>query len=197
MGLMINSLKGINVCVPRSMVQAAGFYNTLLAGKDPGIVIECLNGYRLKEKVPNNLLAYELPLGIPEVMKEGNDITIVSYGSTLRIVIEAAESLRAFGVDAEVLDVQTMMPFDIHHIIVESLKKTNRILFVDEDVPGGGTSFMFTEVIDKQGGYQWLDAPPKILCAQPHRPAYGSDGDYFSKPNVEDIVRLVREMMAE
>jgi pyruvate/2-oxoglutarate/acetoin dehydrogenase E1 component len=179
------------------MVQAAGFYNTLLAGKDPGIVIECLNGYRLKEKVPNNLLAYELPLGIPEVMKEGNDITIVSYGSTLRIVIEAAESLRAFGVDAEVLDVQTMMPFDIHHIIVESLKKTNRILFVDEDVPGGGTSFMFTEVIDKQGGYQWLDAAPKILCAQPHRPAYGSDGDYFSKPNVEDIVRLVREMMAE
>jgi pyruvate/2-oxoglutarate/acetoin dehydrogenase E1 component len=197
MGLMINSLKGINVCVPRSMVQAAGFYNTLLAGKDPGIVIECLNGYRLKEKVPNNLLAYELPLGIPELMKEGNDITIVSYGSTLRIVIEAAESLRAFGVDAEVLDVQTMMPFDIHHIIVESLKKTNRILFVDEDVPGGGTSFMFTEVIDKQGGYQWLDAAPKILCAQPHRPAYGSDGDYFSKPNVEDIVRLVREMMAE
>ena len=197
MGLMINSLKGINVCVPRSMVQAAGFYNTLIAGKDPGIVIECLNGYRLKEKVPNNLLAYKLPLGIPEVMKEGNDITIVSYGSTLRIVIEAAESLRAFGVDAEVIDVQTIMPFDIHHIIVESLKKTNRILFVDEDVPGGGTSFMFTEVIDKQGGYQWLDAAPKILCAQPHRPAYGSDGDYFSKPNVEDIVRLVREMMSE
>ena len=197
MGLMINSLKGINVCVPRSMVQAAGFYNTLLAGKDPGIVIECLNGYRLKEKFPNNLLAYKLPLGIPEVMKEGNDITIVSYGSTLRIVIEAAESLRAFGVDAEVIDVQTIMPFDIHHIIVESLKKTNRILFVDEDVPGGGTSFMFTEVIDKQGGYQWLDAAPKILCAQPHRPAYGSDGDYFSKPNVEDIVRLVREVMSE
>ena len=197
MGLIINSLKGIHVCVPRNMVQAAGFYNTLLAGKDPGIVIECLNGYRLKEKLPSNLLEYKLPLGVPEVMREGNDITIVSYGSTLRIVLEAAESLRAFGIDAEIIDVQTIMPFDIHHRVVESLKKTNRILFVDEDVPGGGTSFMFTEVIDKQGGYQWLDAAPKILCAHPHRPAYGSDGDYFSKPNVEDIIRLVREMMSE
>lgn len=197
MGLMINSLKGIHLCVPRNMVQAVGFYNTLLSGKDPGIVVECLNGYRLKEKLPNNLLEYKIPLGVPEIMKEGNDITIVSYGSTLRIVMEATHILSGFGIEAEVLDIQTLMPFDIHHKVVESLKKTNRILFVDEDVPGGGTSFMFTEVINKQGGYQWLDAAPKILCAQSHRPAYGSDGDYFSKPNAEDVIQLVREMMAE
>jgi len=197
MGLMINALKGVHVCVPRNMVQAIGFYNTLLKGKNPGIVVECLNGYRLKERVPASLLGYQLPLGIPETVREGNDITIVSYGSTLRIVEEAAEFLAQSGIDCEVLDVQTLLPFDVNHKIVESLKKTSRILFVDEDVPGGATSFMFSEVMDKQGGYRWLDASPRILCSQSHRPAYGSDGDYFSKPNTEDVVSLVENMMAE
>lgn len=197
MGILINALKGVHVCVPRNMLQAVGFYNTLLAGKDPGVVIESLNGYRLKERVPDDLLAYKLPLGIPEVVRMGSDITVVSYGSTLRIVLDAAELLSKIGVDVEVVDVQTLMPFDLNHDILASLKKTNRILFVDEDVPGGATSYMFAEVMDKQGGYKWLDASPRILCAQPHRPAYGSDGDYFSKPNMDDIIILVQEMMAE
>ena len=197
MGLVINSMKGVNLCVPRNMVQAAGFYNTLISGKDPGIVVECLNGYRLKEKLPTDLLEYKLPLGLPEVIKGGKDITIVTYGSTLRIVMEAANVLSNFGIEVEVVDVQTLMPFDTQHKVVESLKKTNRILFVDEDVPGGATSYMFAEVIEKQGGYQWLDAAPRILCAQSHRPAYGSDGDYFSKPNVEDVIKLVRQIVAE
>ena len=197
MGLMINALKGFHVCVPRNMVQAIGFYNSLLEGKNPGIVVECLNGYRLKEKTPASLLEYKLPFGIPEVVREGNDITIVSYGSTLRIVEEAADFLAEQGIDCEVVDVQTLLPFDIHHKIVASLKKTSRILFVDEDVPGGATSFMFSEVMDKQGGYRWLDATPRILCSQSHRPTYGSDGDYFSKPNLEDIINKVEEMMAE
>jgi pyruvate/2-oxoglutarate/acetoin dehydrogenase E1 component/TPP-dependent pyruvate/acetoin dehydrogenase alpha subunit len=197
MGLMINALKGFHVCVPRNMVQAIGFYNSLLEGKNPGIVVECLNGYRLKEKTPISLLEYKLPFGIPEVVREGNDITIVSYGSTLRIVEEAADFLAEQGIDCEVVDVQTLLPFDIHHKIVASLKKTSRILFVDEDVPGGATSFMFSEVMDKQGGYRWLDATPRILCSQSHRPTYGSDGDYFSKPNLEDIINKVEEMMAE
>jgi pyruvate/2-oxoglutarate/acetoin dehydrogenase E1 component/TPP-dependent pyruvate/acetoin dehydrogenase alpha subunit len=197
MGLMINALKGFRVCVPRNMVQAIGFYNSLLQEKNPGIVVECLNGYRLKEKTPANLLSYKLPFGVPEIVREGADITIVSYGSTLRIVEEAAVFLADQGIDCEVIDVQTLLPFDINHKIVASLKKTNRILFIDEDVPGGATSFMFSEVMDKQGGYRWLDATPKILCAQSHRPAYGSDGDYFSKPNMEDIINKVEEIMAE
>ncbi|NBO58960.1 MAG: transketolase, partial [Chitinophagia bacterium] len=197
MGMMITTLKGFHICVPRNMVQAVGFYNTLLNGKNPGIIVECLNGYRLKEKLPSSLLEYHLPLGIPEVVREGSDITVVSYGSTLRIVEEAAEFLQKQNIHVEVIDVQTLLPFDTHHHIVESLKKTNRILFVDEDVPGGASSFMFAEVIDKQGGYKWLDVSPKILCAQSHRPAYGSDGDYFSKPNFDQIVQTVLEMMSE
>jgi pyruvate/2-oxoglutarate/acetoin dehydrogenase E1 component len=197
MGLMINALKGFRVCVPRNMVQAIGFYNSLLEEKNPGIVVECLNGYRLKEKAPSNLMSYKLPFGVPEIVREGADITLVSYGSTLRIVEEAAAFLADQGIDCEVIDVQTLLPFDINHKIVASLKKTNRILFVDEDVPGGATSYMFSEVMDKQGGYRWLDAAPKILCAQSHRPAYGSDGDYFSKPNAEDIINMIEEIMAE
>lgn len=197
MGLIINALKGFYVCVPRNMVQAVGFYNTLLKAKNPGLIIECLNGYRLKEKLPSQLLDYALPLGVPETIREGNDITIVSYGSTLRIVEEAAIMLESHQVDAEVIDVQTLLPFDVHHKIVESLKKTNRILFVDEDVPGGAGSFMFTEVIEKQGGYKWLDVAPKMITAAPHRPPYGSDGDYFSKPNLEQIVETVLSMMRE
>jgi pyruvate/2-oxoglutarate/acetoin dehydrogenase E1 component/TPP-dependent pyruvate/acetoin dehydrogenase alpha subunit len=197
MGMIINSLRGLYVCVPRNMVQAAGMYNTLLLGNDPAIVIECLNGYRLKEKMPSNLLAYTIPLGIPEIIKEGTDMTIVSYGSTLRIVMEAAEILDKSGIHCEVIDVQTLLPFDIHHQIVESLKKTNRILFVDEDVPGGAAAYMFNKVMEEQKGYKHLDISPRTLTAQAHRPSYGSDGDYFSKPNVEDVLRVIKEMMSE
>ena len=197
MGMIINSLRGLYVCVPRNMVQAVGMYNTLLQGNDPALIIECLNGYRLKEKQPSNLLAYTIPLGIPEIVKEGTDMTIVSYGSTLRIVLEAAETLDNMGIHCEVIDVQTLLPFDIHHQIVESLKKTNRILFVDEDVPGGAAAYMFNKVMEEQKGYKHLDIAPRTITAQAHRPSYGSDGDYFSKPNVEDVLRVIKEMMAE
>ncbi len=197
MGMIINSLRGMHVCVPRNMVQAAGIYNTLLEAIEPGIVIECLNGYRLKEALPVNLESFTVPLGIPEVLREGTDITIVSYGSTLRIVADAAVRLEAMGIDVEIVDVQTLLPFDINHDILDSLKKTNRILFVDEDVPGGAAAYMYNHVMEQQGGYRWLDATPRTLTAQAHRPAYGSDGDYFSKPNTEDIIRVVKEMMAE
>lgn len=197
MGVVINALKGMYVCVPRNMVQAAGMYNTLLQSNDPGLVIECLNGYRLKEKLPSNLMAYTVPLGVPEIIKEGTDVTLVSYGSTLRIVSEAAEILDKAGISCEVVDVQTLLPFDIHHTIVESLKKTNRIVFIDEDVPGGAAAYMFNKVMEEQGGYRYLDASPRTITAHAHRPSYGSDGDYFSKPNTEDIMAVVKEMMAE
>ncbi|WP_018612113.1 alpha-ketoacid dehydrogenase subunit alpha/beta [Segetibacter koreensis] len=197
MGMIINALRGLFVCVPRNMVQAAGMYNTLLKANDPAIMIESLNGYRLKEKLPANLAEFTVPLGIPEVMQEGEDVTVVSYGSTLRIVHHAAATLKEFNISCEIIDVQTLLPFDIHHSIVESLKKTNRIVFVDEDGPAGSTAFMFNEVIEKQGGYRFLDVAARTITAQPHRPSYGSDGDYFSKPNEEDIVEVIREMMAE
>lgn len=197
MGVVIHALRGMHVCVPRNMTQAVGMYNTLLRSNDPGIVVECLNGYRLKEKQPANLLEFTVPLGVPEVVKEGNDITIVSYGSTLRIVLDAVQLLEKKGISCEVVDVQTLLPFDINHSIVESLKKTSRILFVDEDVPGGATAFMFNQVMEGQKGYRWLDAAPRTLTAKAHRPAYGSDGDYFSKPNAEEIAATVSEMMAE
>lgn len=197
MGVIINALRGMYVCVPRNMVQAVGMYNTLLQSNDPGLIIECLNGYRLKEKLPSNLLAYTTPLGVPEIVKEGSDVTIVTYGSTLRIVLEAAQTLEEEGVSCEVVDVQTLLPFDINHQIVESLKKTNRIVFVDEDVPGGATAFMFNKVMEEQKGYQYLDVSPRTISSKEHRPAYGSDGDYFSKPNAEQIVTVIQEMMAE
>lgn len=197
MGVIINALRGMYVCVPRNMVQAAGMYNTLLQSNDPGLVIECLNGYRLKEKLPSNLVAYTVPLGIPETIREGADITVVSYGSTLRIVMDAAERLAGLGIDCEVVDVQTLLPFDINHGIVESLRKTNRIVFVDEDVPGGAAGYMFNKVMEEQGGYRYLDVSPRTITAKAHRPSYGSDGDYFSKPNVEEIVAVIREMMSE
>lgn len=197
MGLIVNSLRGMHVCVPRNMTQAVGMYNTLLKGIDPGIIIECLNGYRLKEKLPSNLLEFTVPLGIPEIIKEGNDVTVVSYGSTLRIVMDAVNVLEKQGITCEVIDVQTLLPFDIHHKILESLKKTNRILFVDEDVPGGGAAYMFNKVMEEQGGYRWLDVSPRTITAKPHRPAYGSDGDYFSKPNAEEIGSVIKEMMRE
>ena len=197
MGMIIHALRGMHVCVPRNMTQAAGMYNTLLQANDPGLVIECLNGYRLKESLPNNLDTFTVALGVPEVIEEGEDVTIVSYGSTLRIIQEATQYLRAKGISCEIIDVQTLLPFDLHHRILESLKKTNRILFVDEDVPGGASAYMFTEVMEKQGGYRFLDVAPRTLTAQAHRPGYGSDGDYFSKPNAEQVIEVVKAMMAE
>ena len=197
MGMIINSLRGMYICVPRNMVQAAGMYNTLLQSNDPALMIECLNGYRLKEKLPTNLLTYTVPLGVPEIVKPGKDITVVTYGATLRIVLEAAETLDRMQISCEVIDVQTLLPFDIHHHIVGSLKKTNRIVFIDEDVPGGAAAFMFNKVMEEQGGYKHLDISPRTLTAKSHRPSYSSDGDYFSKPNVEDVIRVIKEMMAE
>ena len=197
MGMIINALRGMYVCVPRNMVQAAGMYNTLLQSNDPGLVIECLNGYRLKEKLPANLMAYTVPLGVPEIVKEGIDITIVTYGSTLRIVLAATETLDKMGISCEVVDVQTLLPFDINHKIVESLQKTNRIIFIDEDVPGGAAAYMFNKVMEEQAGYKYLDVSPRTLTGKAHRPSYGSDGDYFSKPNTEDVVAVIKEMMSE
>jgi pyruvate/2-oxoglutarate/acetoin dehydrogenase E1 component/TPP-dependent pyruvate/acetoin dehydrogenase alpha subunit len=197
MGMVINALRGMYVCVPRNMVQAAGMYNTLLQANDPAIMIECLNGYRLKEILPANLAEFTVPLGVPEIIREGTDVTVVSYGSTLRIVQEAAVTLEQQGVSCELLDVQTLLPFDIHHKILESLKKTNRIVFVDEDVPGGAAAYMFNNVMEDQGGYRYLDVSPRTITAKAHRPSYGSDGDYFSKPNAEEIETVIREMMAE
>ncbi|HRO45927.1 thiamine pyrophosphate-dependent enzyme [Agriterribacter sp.] len=197
MGMLINALRGFHVCVPRNMVQAAGMYNTLLEVNDPAIMIECLNAYRLKEKLPSDLLNYRVALGVPEIIKEGSDITIVSYGATLRIAHEAAILLDEMGASCEVIDVQTLLPFDINNSILDSLKKTSRIIFADEDLPGGAAAYMFNMVMEMQGGYRWLDVAPRTITAQPHRPAYGTDGDYFSKPNVEDFIRVVKEMMSE
>jgi pyruvate/2-oxoglutarate/acetoin dehydrogenase E1 component/TPP-dependent pyruvate/acetoin dehydrogenase alpha subunit len=194
---LIHLLRGVHVLVPRNMTQAAGFYNTLLRSDDPGLVVEVLNGYRLKETLPDNIGEFTVPVGVPEVLREGTDITLVTYGACCRIVLEAAERLRQVGVDAEVIDVQSLLPFDVHAGILESLKKTSRIVFIDEDVPGGATAYMLQEVIEKQSGYAWLDSPPRTLSAKPHRPAYGSDGDYWSKPNVEQIFETVYEIMHE
>jgi len=197
MAMIINSLRGMYVCVPRNMVQAVGMYNTILQSNDPALMIECLNGYRLKEKLPSNLIEYTVPLGVPEVVKEGNDITMVAYGATLRIVEEAAQILEGMKISCEVIDVQTLLPFDINHLVLASLKKTNRIVFIDEDVPGGAAAYMFNKVMEEQGGYNWLDVSPRTLTGKDHRPSYGSDGDYFSKPNVEDVIKIAKEMMAE
>ena len=197
-GMIINSLRGMYVCVPRNMVQAAGMYNTLLASDEPAIVIECLNGYRLKEKVPANLATFNIPFGMPEVVREGDDVTIVSYGSTLRVIDDAINTyLAPAGISCEVIDVRTLLPFDINHMIVESLKKTSRIIFIDEDVPGGATAYMFQQVMEKQNGFRWLDVAPRTISANAHRPAYATDGDYFSKPNAEDIAKVIEEMMRE
>jgi pyruvate/2-oxoglutarate/acetoin dehydrogenase E1 component/TPP-dependent pyruvate/acetoin dehydrogenase alpha subunit len=197
MGMIINALRGMYVCVPRNMVQAVGMYNTLLQSNDPGLIIECLNGYRLKERLPSNLLDLTVPLGIPEVIREGSDVTIVSYGSILRIIQDAAQSLSKLGIECEIIDVQTLLPFDREHRILESLKKTNRIVFVDEDVPGGAAAYMFNKVMEEQGGYRYLDVAPRTITGKAHRPAYGSDGDYFSKPNAEEIEGVVKGMMRE
>lgn len=197
MSAMLGALRGIHVLVPRNFVQAAGFYNTILKGDDPALIIECLNGYRIKEKLPTNLTDVCIPLGVPETIKEGSDLTIVTYGSMCRIVMEAAVQLEEIGISVEVIDVQSLLPFDVNHQIVESIKKTNRVIFADEDVPGGASAYMLQEVIDKQNAYRWLDSAPKAVSAQAHRPAYASDGDYFSKPNVETIFDAAYEMMHE
>lgn len=197
MGGIINLLRGIVICVPRNMVKAAGFYNALLKSDDPGLVIECLNGYRIKEKLPSNLGDFTTPIGVPEIVKQGDDITIVSYGSTFNLCQAAADQLEEVGISCELIDVQTLLPFDINHLIVDSLKKTNKIIFIDEDVPGGATAFMMQQVLVEQKGYYHLDAEPKTLSAMDHRPAYGSDGDYFSKPNIEDIFEAVYDIMHE
>jgi pyruvate/2-oxoglutarate/acetoin dehydrogenase E1 component/TPP-dependent pyruvate/acetoin dehydrogenase alpha subunit len=197
MGMIINSLRGIYVLVPRNMTQAAGFYNTILASDDPALIVEPLNGYRLKEKLPVNPGEFKTPLGIPEILREGSDVTVVTYGSMCRIVMDAASQLSDTGIECEVIDVQSLLPFDINHSIVESLKKTNRIIFMDEDVEGGTTAYMMQQVLEVQGGYQFLDSLPATLTSRPHRPAYASDGDYFSKPNSEDVFDKVYSMIAE
>ncbi len=194
---LIHLVRGMHVLVPRDMTRAAGFYNTLLKASEPAVVVEVLNGYRVKEKRPDNIGEFTVPLGVPEVIREGRDITVVTYGACCRIVMDAADKLAKVGIEIEVVDVQSLLPFDIHGKIVESLKKTNRILFVDEDVPGGTTAYMMQEVIEKQGGYFHLDSPPRTLPGQAHRPAYGSDGDYWSKPSAETVFDAVYEVMSE
>ena len=197
MSMLINSVRGVYVCAPRDMTRAAGFYNALLEGNDPAVVIEPLNGYRLKEKLPDNLGEFKLQLGIPEILNPGTDLTIVTYGSTVKIALEAVKQLALHDISVELIDVQTLIPFDRNKMIVESLKKTNRVLFLDEDVPGGTTAYMMQEVLEKQNGWQFLDSPPKTLAAKEHRPAYTTDGDYFSKPNAEDVFDVVYGMMKE
>lgn len=197
MGAFINSLRGLQVCVPRNMVQAAGMYNTLLASDEPALIVECLNAYRSKEALPTNLGEFRVPLGIPEVVNEGTDITIVSYGSTFNICMEAAKELEEAGISAELVDVQTLLPFDINHSIRESIAKTNRVIFVDEDVPGGASAYMLDMVVNGQKAYYLLDSEPRTLSAQPHLPAYSTDGDYFSKPSMDDIFEAVYGMMHE
>ncbi len=194
---IIHLVRGVNVLVPRDMTHAAGFYNTLLKADEPAVVVEVLNGYRVKERLPDNIGEFTVPLGVPEVIRSGSDVTIVTYGACCRIVLDAAEKLSKAGIEIEVIDVQSLLPFDIHGMIVESLKKTNRVIFIDEDVPGGTSAYMMQEVIEKQGGYFHLDSPAKTLSGKAHRPAYGSDGDYWSKPNVETVFDAVYEMMNE
>jgi 2-oxoisovalerate dehydrogenase E1 component len=194
---IIHLVRGMHVLVPRDMTRAAGFYNTLLKAEEPALVVEVLNGYRLKERMPENIGELTVPPGVPEVLREGKDATIVTYGACCRIVMDAAQKLSAVGLEAEVIDVQSLLPFDIQEKIVESLKKTSRVLFVDEDVPGGTTAYMLQEVLVKQGGYAWLDSAPRTLSGTAHRPAYGSDGDYWSKPNAETIFDAVYGMMSE
>jgi pyruvate/2-oxoglutarate/acetoin dehydrogenase E1 component len=197
MQLLLGSLRGMYLCTPRNMVQAAGMYTTLLQADEPAVVIECLNGYRLKENLPTNLGSFTVPLGRPEILRSGTDATVVSYGSTLRRVMDAAADLERFGISIEVVDVQTLLPFDLNADCVASLKRTNRLLVVDEDVPGGAAAYLMQQIIEEQDGYRYLDAAPRSLTAKAHRPAYGSDGDYFSKPSAEDVVDAVLGLVAE
>jgi pyruvate/2-oxoglutarate/acetoin dehydrogenase E1 component len=197
MSSIIHMIRGIHVLVPRDMTRAVGFYNTLLKGDDPGLIVEVLNGYRKKERLPDNLADITIPLGVPEILREGSDVTLVTYGALCEMALEAAGWLAEVGIDVEVIDVQSLLPFDIYGMIGKSLQKTNRIVCVDEDVPGGTTAYMLQQVLEKQGGYHHLDAEPRTLPAAEHRPAYGSDGNHFSKPNSEDIFETIYELMHE
>ncbi|WP_336127125.1 alpha-ketoacid dehydrogenase subunit alpha/beta [Mesoflavibacter sp. CH_XMU1422-2] len=197
MGGILNLVRGVHVLVPRNMTKAAGFYNTLLESDEPAIIVECLNGYRLKEPMPNNIGEFKTPLGVVETVKEGTDITLVSYGSTLRIVEQAAKELLEVGIDVEIIDVQSLLPFDLNQDIVKSVAKTNRLMVIDEDMPGGASAYILDQIINKQGAFKYLDSVPKTLTAKPHRPAYGTDGDYFSKPSVEDVFEAIYDVMHE
>ncbi|MHA7843088.1 MAG: alpha-ketoacid dehydrogenase subunit alpha/beta [Winogradskyella sp.] len=197
MGGILNLIRGIHVLVPRNMTKAAGFYNTLLESDEPALIVECLNGYRLKEKMPNNIGEFKTPIGVVETIREGEDITLVSYGSTLRLIEQAAKELLEVGIDAEIIDIQSLLPFDLNHDIVKSIAKTNRVMVIDEDVKGGASAYILDQILNDQNAYQYLDSQPKTLAAKPHRPAYGTDGDYFSKPSVEDIFEAVYNVMHE
>ena len=197
MGMIINAIRGIHVLVPRNMTKAAGFYNSLLETDEPALVVECLNGYRLKEKMPTNLGDFKTPIGVVETIKQGSDITVVSYGSTLRLIEQAAKELQAVHINVEIIDAQSLLPFDINHDIVKSVEKTNRLLVIDEDVPGGASAFILQKIVDEQNGYRYLDSKPETLTAKAHRPAYGTDGDYFSKPSIEDIFEKIYSIMHE
>jgi pyruvate/2-oxoglutarate/acetoin dehydrogenase E1 component len=197
MAALLGLLRGMHVVVPRDFTRAAGFYNTLMDGDDPALVIEVLNAYRLREPMPENLIEIRIPLGQPEILREGGDVTLVTYGACCRIAESAADLLAEIGIGVEIIDVQTLLPFDLDERIVESVKKTNRLVVLDEDVPGGASSFIVHKVVEEQGGFIWLDAPPTTITAQEHRPAYGSDGDFFSKPGVEDVFERVYALMSE
>jgi pyruvate/2-oxoglutarate/acetoin dehydrogenase E1 component len=195
MSVILGSLRGLHVCVPRNMTQAAGMYNTLLKANDPALVIECLNGYRLKEKLPTNIADFTVPVGHAELIREGQEVTVVSYGSTLRIVQEAALELEKLGISIEIVDIQCLLPFDKTHVCAQSLQKTNRLLVVDEDFPGGASAYILQKILEEQSGYFMLDSQPRTLSAKAHRPPYGSDGDYFTKPSVDDVVEAVYQIM--
>jgi len=197
MGMILGSLRGMYILVPRNMTQAAGFYNTMLRSDDTALIVEVLNGYRLKETIPANVGEFTVPLGVPEILREGSDVTLVTYGAMCRIAMEVAEELAKFDISIEVIDVQTLIPFDVNGVIRESLAKTNRIVFADEDVPGGATAYMMRDVLERQSGYYLLDSPAVTITGAEHRPAYGSDGDYFSKPNVETMFEKIYGMMHE
>lgn len=197
LSMVINSIRGVYVLAPRDMTRAAGFYNTMMASDDPALIIEPLNGYRLKEKLPDNIGEFRIPVGIVEILQEGSDVTLVTYGSCVKIAQEALSQLKDFRISVELIDVQSLVPFDLNSDILKSLQKTNKIIFFDEDVPGGATAYMMQKVLEDQGGYQFLDAIPKTLTSADHRPAYSNDGDYFSNPNAEDVFQVVYDMMHE
>ena len=197
MGAIVHSIRGMHVCVPRNMTQAAGMYNTLLEAEEPALVVECLNGYRKKEPLPNNVGAFRVPLGVTETLREGDDLTLLSYGSTLHLAQEACERLAKLGIDVELIDAQTLLPFDLDGAVAKSVEKTNRLLVVDEDVSGGASAYLLDEVLNRQGAWRFLDGQAKTLASKPHLPAYGSDGDYFSKPSVEDIVETAYNVLRE
>jgi pyruvate/2-oxoglutarate/acetoin dehydrogenase E1 component len=197
MGTIIHAVRGMHVCVPRNMTQAAGMYNTLLKSDEPALVVECLNGYRIKEKMPMNMDEFTVPLGRPDTLRYGEHVTLVTYGSCCRVALEAADMLAEHGIRLDIIDVQTLLPFDVNHLIVESLKETNRLVVLDEDVPGGASAFMLQQILEIQGGYRYLDSAPLTISAKPHRPAYGTDGDYFSKPGADEIFMKVYAMMNE